>query len=196
MPLPQFTQPSILKSEWVQLLKEYLGTLKSKQISIVTATLEHEVVLLNWLISALVVVNPPLENVLVLSLSESLANLLKSKGIPVILVEPSTVIRDSARSLIRTAFSEVHIVRLSLFRLINHWGFDVVMYDGDAIPLKNPQPLFDSYPGVELIGSAGRGPDKVFTHWGRTICTGVLLMRASEQMGELLARISKDTSPT
>ena len=189
MPLPQFTQPTILKSEWVQLLKEYLGTLKSKQLSIVTATQEHEVVLLNWLISALVVADPPLENILVLSLSESLANLLQSKGIPVILVEPSTVIRDTARNLIRTAFSEVHIVRLSFFRLINHWGFDVVMYDGDAIILKNPQPLFDSYPGVELIGSAGKGPDKVFNYWGRTICTGVLLMRASNEMGELLTRL-------
>ena len=184
MPLPQFTQDTILKSEWVQSLKEYLSTLSSKQISIVTATQEHEVVLLNWLISALVVANPPLENVLVLSLSKNLAALLRSKGIPVILLEPSTVIRDTARTLIRSTFSQVHIVRLSFFRLINHWGFDVVMYDGDAITLKNPQPLFNSYPGVELIGSAGKGPDSVFTHWGRTICTGVLLMRASYQMGE------------
>ena len=66
---------------------------------------------------------------------------------------------------------------------MNHWNYDVVMYDSDAVVLKDPQPLFDNNPGVELIGSAGKGPDSIGHVWGRTICTGVLLMRSSTGLG-------------
>ena len=184
-PLLQYTNPvaTILQSEWVHSLKEFLGT-SSKQISIVTANWEHEVVLLNWLISAFHVASPPVDNVLVLSLSRKLYDLLKSKNIPVVFIDPPTIIGSSATHIIRTLFSQVHIVRLSLFRLLNHWGYDVVMYDSDAIPLKNPQPLFDKYPEASLIGSAGRGPESIMAVWGRTICTGVLLLRSSSVMGK------------
>ena len=187
-PLPQYTNPlsTILQSDWVHSLKEYLVTLEtgSKQISVVTANWEHEVVLLNWLISAFLVASPPVENVLVLSLSRKLHEMLKSKSIPVIFIDPTTIIRSSATHFIRTAFSQVHVVRLSLFRLLNHWGYDVVMYDSDAIPLKNPQPLFNKYPTASLIGSAGKGPETIMSVWGRTICTGVLLLRSSSVMGK------------
>ena len=187
-PLPQYTNPlpTILQSEWVHSLKEYLSTLEtgSKQVSVVTANWEHEVVLLNWLISAFLVASPPVENVLVLSLSRKLDKMLKSKNIPVIFIDPTTIIRSSATHFIRTAFSQVHIVRLSLFRLLNHWGYDVVMYDSDAIPLKNPQQLFNKYPTASLIGSAGKGPESINSLWGRTICTGVLLLRSSSVMGK------------
>ena len=187
-PLPQYTNPlpTILQSEWVHSLKDYLSTLEtgSKQVSVVTANWEHEVVLLNWLISAFLVASPPVENVLVLSLSRKLYEMLKSKNIPVIFIDPTTIIRSSATHFVRTAFSQVHIVRLSLFRLLNHWGYDVVMYDSDAIPLKNPQPLFNKYPMASLIGSAGKGPESIKSVWGRTICTGVLLLRSSIVMGK------------
>ena len=189
-PLSQYTNPlpTILQSEWVHSLKEYLSTLEtgSKQVSVVTANWEHEVVLLNWLISAFLVASPPVENVLVLSLSRKLYEMLKSNNIPVIFIDPTTIIRSSATHFIRTAFSQVHIVRLSLFRLLNHWGYDVVMYDSDAIPLKNPQPLFNKYSTASLIGSAGKGPESINSVWGRTICTGVLLLRSSSVMGKLI----------
>ena len=61
------------------------------------------------------------------------------------------------------------------------------MYDSDAVVLKDPQSLFDSYPGVELVGSAGKGPESIGHIWGRTICTGVLLMRTSPALGRLAA---------
>lgn len=78
---------------------------------------------------------------------------------------------------------QIHIVRLTFFRLLNHWGYDVVMYDSDAVVLKNPQPLFDANQGVELVGSAGKGPESIGHVWGRTICTGVLLLRTSPGLG-------------
>ncbi len=184
VPLPTFTRKTVLQDNWVRELQNYLRTLKTKQVSIVTANDEHEVVVLNWLISAIVVSNFSLENTLVLSLSQKLTSLLQSKNIPVVFVDPKSVISNSAKSLIRSGFSQVHIVRLTFFRLINHWGYDLVWYDSDATVLKNPQPLFDKYPEAGLVGSAGQGPSNLAGVWGRTICTGVLLMRSSQKMGE------------
>ena len=182
-PLPLFTRSTVTQSNWVHSLQSYLSTLNSKQISVVTANMEHELLVINWLISVFVVADKPLDNVLVLSLSKTLYDVLHKKSIPVIFVDPKTVINDYGSTIIRTGFSQVHIVRLTFFRLVNHWGFDLVWYDSDAIVLKNPQPLFDKYPDAGLIGSEGKGPRSLASVWGRTICTGVLLMRSSRNMG-------------
>ena len=72
---------------------------------------------------------------------------------------------------------------MTVLRLITHWGYDVVMYDSDAIVLQDPQPLFDGFPGVELVGSAGQGPASIGHMWGRTLCTGVLLLRSTHHLG-------------
>ena len=64
------------------------------------------------------------------------------------------------------------------------------MYDSDAVVLKNPQPLFEANAGVELVGSAGKGPESIGRVWGRTICTGVLLMRSSPDLGEGIGILS------
>ena len=72
---------------------------------------------------------------------------------------------------------------------MSHWNYDVVMYDSDAVVLRNPQPLFDASPGVELIGSSGKGPQSIGNVWGRTICTGVLLMRSSAALGMCINRL-------
>ena len=186
-PLPLYTRTDILQAQWVKDLKHYLsGVTAFKQISIVTANMEHQEVVLNWIISAIIVGKLPLENVLVLSLSRTLHELLISKKINSVYVHPSSVISTSGLKRITSAFNQIHIVRLTFFRLINHWGYDVVMYDSDAIVLKDPQPLFDAHPGVELVGSAGKGPESIGRVWGRTICTGVLLMRSTTNLGMYL----------
>lgn len=185
-PLPAYTQDDVYQESWVQNLKDYLRTLHNKQVSVVTANEVHEVVVLNWLISAVVVSNFTLENTLVLSLSRNLADLLRSKNIPVLYVHPYSIISKGARTVITSGFSQVHIVRLTVFRLINHLGYDLVWYDADATVLRNPQPLFDKYPDAGLVGSAGQGPGTLARVWGRTLCTGVLLMRSSQKMGENL----------
>ena len=186
-PLPLYTRADILQSQWAKDLKQYLSGIGSfNQISIVTANQEHMEVVLNWLVSAIIVAKLPLENILVLSLSLKLHELLVSKKINSIYVPSTSVISKSGLKQIRTAFNQIHIVRLTFFRLINHWGYDVVMYDSDAVLLRDPQPLFDAHPLVELVGSAGRGPENIGRVWGRTICTGVLLMRSSQNIGECM----------
>lgn len=183
LPAPKYTKQHALQSGWVEDLKLLLKTLSTTRLSIVTASQEHKVVVLNWLISALVKIKPPLENVLVLAVSSSLYEYLKSRGIAVIYVDPMSLISSQAVETFDSIFAQIHVVRLTVFRLINHWGYDVVMYDSDAVLLRNTQPLFDMYPGADLIGSAGVGPEKLNSLWGRTLCTGVLLLRATARTG-------------
>lgn len=193
LPLPRYSLPvpTVLQSQWVKKLQLYLSSRKDREpISIVTATIEHEAVLLNWLISANLVADPPLKNVLVLALSAEIDELLQNKDISVIYVSSSTILNTRGKREIRTAFSRVHVVRLTVFRLLSHWGVDAVMYDADAIVLKNPQPLFDAYLTMDIVGSAGRGPAPLLPSWGRTLCTGFMLMRGGVKMGIYISAIN------
>ena len=183
-PQPQFSQPDgyLLRSQWVFDLRKILAKTRGKQINMVTASIEHQDVLLNWLISAYAVATPPLDNVLVLSLDEPLHNLLKIRGISSLWVSPSIIIDPTIE--IARRFSQVHIVRLNVLRLIVNYGFDVVNYDCDAIVLKNPQTVFDKHKDADIIGTFGKGPGHLFSKWGVTLNTGVLLFRSNSKVGE------------
>lgn len=185
-PQPQFSRPDweLLQSDWVAELKAFLVKASGKQISMVTSTQEHQDVLVNWLISANIVARPPLENVLVLSLGGTLHEALVHRGIDSLLVTPEMVIDPDAG--IDSPFSQVHIVRLTVLRLIVHYGFSVVNYDCDAIVLKNPQILFDKYRDADIIGTFGKGPQHLYFRWGVTLNTGVLLFRSNPKVGEKL----------
>ena len=183
-PQPHYSKPDsfLLQSRWVQQLHDFLSTVEGNQVSLVTANQEHQDVVLNWLISAYMVAKPAVKNVLVLTLDKPLHDLLKGRGIPTLYISPGMVIDPSAG--ITRAFSQVHIVRLTLVRLINNYGFDLVNYDSDAILLKNPQPYFDKYTHADIIGTFGKGPASLFREWGVTLNTGVLLFRSNDNVGE------------
>ena len=182
-PMPHFSLPDeeLLRSEWVTNLQAFLSGVQGKQVSLVTAGVEHQDVLLNWLISANLVATPPLENVLVLTLDKSLYDTISGRNISCLHVSETMVIPASAKVKLR--FSQVHVVRLSVLRLITHYGFTVVNYDCDAIVLRNPQSVFDGQMDADLIGTFGKGPTHLYRKWGITLNTGVMLMRSTQKIG-------------
>ena len=80
-------------------------------------------------------------------------------------------------------FERVMMLRLSLMRIISHFGFNVAMIDTDAIMLRNPEPLFDAQEGMDIVGSMGTIPKDLMDEWPMTICIGVVLIRSSEKTG-------------
>ena len=72
-------------------------------------------------------------------------------------------------------------MRLTVVRLINHYGYDLVNYDSDAILLKNPQIYFEKHKHTDMIGTFGKGPMGLFKEW---VNTGVLLFRSNQAIGE------------
>ena len=107
-PVPHFTRSDILQSRWVQELRSYLETITVwRQISVVTANLEHQEVVLNWLVSAATVAKLPLNKILVLSLSLQLHDLLTSKKVNSVYIPPASVISKAGLKRITTAFNQV-----------------------------------------------------------------------------------------
>ncbi len=172
----------LLRQPWIQELKEFLGSLNATLVSMVTSDYKYRDVLLNWLISAKVKVHPPLSNILVLSLDSSLHQMLRSRGIASVHIPPEPLITVKLTS--HVGFSQVHIIRLTVMRLINHWGYDVANYDTDAIILKNPEPLYHQDEGVDMIGSFGHFPQELYHMWGVAVCIGVVMIRATRQTGK------------
>ena len=183
-PQPRFSKPDdvLLRSHWILSLKECLRDVQGKQVSVVTSSVEHTVVLLNWLIAAQLLASPPIHNILVLTLDKGLKELLQYRGFSSLYVNPDWVIDSKAK--VTRVFSQVHIVRMAVIRLINNYGFDLVNYDCDAITLKNPQVIFDSHKETDLIGTFGKGPNYLFKKWGVTLNTGVMLLRANSRIGK------------
>ena len=167
---------------WFIPLTEFLTQTTSKQITVVEATYDFLPVLLNWLISACVKTQPPLENILVVALDEKLHGFLQPfRDVHSVYVNPWSVIKSGTK--IRSKFSHIWVARLCVFRLLNHWGFDVVHYDADAIVLKNLQPIFDEYRDTDIIGSIGKYPFDLGREWGQTLCMGMALLRSNERTG-------------
>ena len=199
LPVPFATLPldQILHTEWLQALKDFLSTLKpdSGLVTVVSSDYKYSEVLLNWLISALVQVDRPLSNVLVLSLDSSLHALLQGKGFACIHVPPEQLLQSVVINRLaltgHVAFTQVHILRLTVMRFINHWGFDVANYDTDAIIMKNPEPLYyHQYKSSDFIGSFGHFPQEMQREWGIAVCIGVVMTKNSKQTGNYIQYIA------
>ena len=172
----------ILDAEWVPQLWRYLANMKTRHVSLSVGDSRYRESVVNWLVSALVVSQPPLDSVLVISLDEDLDNILQERGLDSIYVDPRTVLRKKV--LLPTKFSKIWAIRFILFRLINHWGFSVATYDSDALVVKSPQSLFEELEDSDLVASSGVYPFDLHRKWNSsTLCMGLVFFRASKIMG-------------
>ena len=180
-PQPKFclSEKNILRAKWVSNLQAILSSNEGNQLSLVASTKNYTSVLLNWLIAAHLIPVTPLHNILVVTLDIGLHDFLDQHGIKSLFVHPSQVLRNPDMD----AFSQVRHVRLAVLRLINHYGYDVVHYDGDAIPLKNLWPVFDKHKDADIVGALGKSPKTLLKVWGVTLNFGVMLVRSNSRTG-------------
>lgn len=184
LPYPNYTRPlqEILEAHWVAAVQTFLRGLNTNYVSVCLADSRYREGLVHWLVSALVKTQPPLQNVLTISLDKELHDYLQSRDITSVLVEPWTVLRGDLQ--LPTNFSHIWSTRLIVFRLLNYWGYSVTMFDTDATVLRNPQPLFDGLRTSDLIGSSGTYPFTLHRKWqSSTFCMGVALFRPSQHTG-------------
>ena len=191
---------SVMKSPWVSTLKNLLNEKlqlstkqqvpSRKQVTVVVSNTNYTLSLLNWLVAALIKTSPPLENVIVVSLDETLQALLEGKEITSVYVNPEMVISGE----MQTKASHIWITRCAVYRLLNHWGYDVMAYDTDATVLKNLQPILDAHPESDIVASAGSYPFQLGHKWGLTLCMGVILIKSTRNTGEDATRVAIGTS--
>lgn len=187
LPTAKATLPltQLVKCPWMTELRDYLTSIEggSRLVSLVSSDYKYREVLLNWLLTAQVKVDKPLSNVLVLSLDESLHTLLTEKKIPCVHIPTSCLLRPSLKLTRHKAFTQVHIMRVLVMRLLNYWGYDVANYDSDALILRNPEPRYGELADRHLIGSVGHFPKPMDKKWGTAVCIGVVMIRTSPQTG-------------
>ena len=193
LPFPFATQnvEDLLKNQWVKDLKKTLSEIpnKSAPISIVSSNYRYRSLLVNWLIGAKTLVDPPISNVIIFALDQELCTeiLLKRKFKECIYVNPrdmltQTVFNQIMKSNSRVALIMIMVMRLTAMRLMNHWGFDVANYDTDAIVLKNPESLYYSRDS-DMVASHGTNPPRYTQKWGVGICGGMFMIKSSSKTG-------------
>ena len=180
----------LLSTMWMKELKDILSkfpTKSCKPITILMSDHTYRAALVNWIIAATVVAQPPVSNVLVLCLDKYLYELLKSKRISCIHVDPTVIINPSfnfTRYKTPVTKAKAVTIRMTITRLLNHWGFNVILYDIDALIMRSPQRIYQQYSEADIIGSYGYAPRWIKNIWGFTVCSGVFWIRSSPQTGE------------
>ena len=172
----------IVTAIWMKPLLRILSSFQGNQVTLVIANDAYRDVLLNWLISALIMSHPPIDNILVVCLDTKLYNLLQSRDIPSILAPFSSVL--NTKHHFRRYFELIMMMRLGFMCIINRLGYDCAMYDIDAIILKNPQPLYDKWDSMDIVGSRGELPRELWRRWGVSICIGAVFIRSNARTGQ------------
>jgi len=189
-PYPNVTRPphEMLNSPWATKLKVKLDAAKiGKQLTYVTVSMNYLPVLINWLIYAKLNAMPILENLLVVCMDTSSYEILSRKGMLSQMVKINDIIysiKDMDNSGI---FSARVITRLTVLRLLNYWGYDVLIMDIDALLINNIQPILDYFNENDIIMSTANGtnciPSAARKLWGFCLCIGLLLIRSNVNTG-------------
>jgi len=76
------------------------------------------------------------------------------------------------------------VTRLTIIRLLNYWNYSVLLFDSDAIMLRDIQPLLYKFNSSDIITSAGTFLTKLYKKWNApTMCMGVILIKSSPATG-------------
>jgi hypothetical protein len=172
------------KSQWMKDLQDYVQPRESKELLLVSSNYEFEEILINWLAAAQVNAGITLEDILILSLDKLLYKSLLEVGIHSIYIDVEEIISSSAS--INTKNSHIWIIRCTIIRLLNHWNFNVLMVDIDAIILKDPRQLFYHHKSSTIVGSQGVYPFELGKEWGATLCMGAVLFRSNPSAGKFI----------
>ena len=189
-PYPNITHlpHDILNSPWATEMKAKLEAAKiGKQLTYVTVSMNYFSVLLNWLIYAKSNAMPLLENLLVVCMDKPSHNILSQKGMLSQLVRINDIIYSIKDMDGSGIFSARVITRLTILRLLNYWGYDVLIMDIDAILINNIQPIFDHLHDSDIISSTANAPNCLPSAarkaWSFCLCIGLLLIRGNANTG-------------
>ena len=176
----------MLRTKWVQSVQMYLTQLTKKEVILVSVNEAFLETLLNWLSAVKLHTQIPFSNILILSMDRRVHISLNKRGIFSILLDDDLIFPYTN---LHSSFSHIWIKRCTVTRLLNHWGYDVIMMDLDAIILKDPRPLFENFKDSDIIGSSGRYPFDLYRRWGVTLCMGVVMFRSTSAIGQLTSSI-------
>ena len=173
------TVEEVAQMKWVHELAGILAEKTNKIVYLTASDQGYFVTLLNWLVAVDLNTNIDIKDIIVLSFDKDIYEILKKKEISTIYVNMNELIYHHFILHWTKAYSwDVWMARSAVVRLINHWGYDIVIIDLDAIPLKDPLPLFEKYPDSDIVGSHSLGKNGFFG-----VCFGFVLFRSTPRNG-------------
>ena len=183
LPFPRTTLSAkkLLQQQWVSDLQKILSEIspESPPVHIIVGNYEYREVMLNWLITAKIRINPPLTNIIVVSIDSPLCQLLNKRDITCLYVHW----KDYLTYNLGEPFRLILVLRLTVIRLLNYWGYDAANLDTDALLLKNPESLYREFIDNDLVSGRGKYPFDLGRKWGATICGGVFMTRSTPNTG-------------
>ena len=183
LPFPKTTLPAriLLWQQWVSDLQKILSAVspESPPVHIIAGNYKYREVMLNWLITAKIRVSPPLTNIIVVSIDSPLCQLLNKRDITCLYVHW----KDYLTYNLGEPFRLILVLRLTVIRLLNYWGYDAANIDTDALILKNPESLYQEFIDSDMVAGHGTYPFSLGKEWGGTICGGTFMIRSTHNSG-------------
>ena len=180
-------EEDILNLPWVKQLQRmlsHISTTHNPQVNLVVADEKSIELLLNWMIAALVRLDDPLRNVIVLGIDVGVCELLDNWNIACVFSDPTTFLQPNDKFVRFLPVYWAPQTRLLAARLVNFWGYSFATYDTDAVLLRNPQPLYNAHRGPNIIAGAGdHWPRWARQEWGFAVCLGAMLIRNGPNTG-------------
>ncbi len=190
LPWPSGRDSQYLKDKlWYRSLLDISSKFDKKEpVFVVCSDNLFKEALLNWLISALILQKEAPKNILVVTSNTKICSLLethKLEGRVHCLFIPIKQFVNAVRDLPPVhEYKFLFVIRLSVLRILNHLGFDVMNMDLDAILLRNPIPVLKWYRDSDVVGTyGGRLPPGLHQRWGIVPCMGAILIRSTPNTG-------------
>ena len=139
--------------------------------------------MINWLAHSVLYALHPINRILIIAFDSLTYHVLHSKGFHTVYILPE----DVADSSTKEGNARVWVTRMTILRLLNYWNYSVLEFDGDAIIMRNIQPLLNKFVNSDIIASGGRSPVDLYRKWNvSTLCMGVILFKCSPAIGTLV----------
>lgn len=178
--IPEYTRSMAKNSKWVCNLYREVKQIKARRVTLLVCNRNYLHILVNWLVYSVVFAFHPVNSILIIAFDSFTHRVLSYKGFHSVHISLQAV----ANSRTNESLAHIWITRLTVARLLNHWNHSVLLFDSDAIMLRNIHPLLSKFNDSDIIASAGSYPNDLNKKWNApTICMGVILIKCSAATG-------------
>ena len=174
-------QKRLRSSSLVSELYRESQVVRSNLLLPVFITESYVPVFFNWISHVLLQDSAQLlEHLLVITMDNASSEIIKHFDIPSICLNPTDFLSQLGfLETIQRPLHQIFSTRLICFWLLSGWGFDIIHFDVDAVPVK-PKflDLFIRDGGADLVAGAGIFPNSARKVLGATVCMGTFYLKS------------------
>ena len=174
---------ALMDSKWVCDLYHEVKQMQSKQLTLLICNKSYLEVLVNWFAQAVLHAHYPVDSILIIATDSFTQDVMHRKGIHSVFISTDAVFNPSEVP----GSKPIWMTKLTVIRLLNHWNYNVLAFDTDALMLKNVQPLLDKFSTSDIVASSTKYPYECSKKWkAPTMCMGAILFKSSPATGSFV----------